>query len=177
MNGNDGERQPEGQRKLCTELKCEWCGEALTPKNRNGVPARFHKECSVKFHNNQKIKAVAMMNKRSARAQQRKSRRGQPVWNNQTTQRLCLDLIPAEDRPALLAQAAKNLNLTESPVLTVARQVGRICDMTIKQGQPSPFFSPEEIRVKAALATDPEEQLKLEAMLGVLEASLQEVAA
>lgn len=178
MEGLNTNNRSEGQLELCTESKCEWCEEDFTPKNRNGLAVRFcRKACSVAWHNNQKVKGAAMIKKKTEQKKARRKRLRKPIWNNQTTQRLCLDMIPADQRPALLAQAAKNLGLVESPVLTVARQVGAICDMTIKKALPSPFLSPNEIRLKAALETDPEKQLKLEAMLGVIEASMQEVAA
>ncbi|WP_447978092.1 hypothetical protein [Candidatus Nitrospira bockiana] len=164
-----GHRRSERQLEPGTRFICEQCRTEFQPKNRNGVKARFCKDaCRTAWKNGQRLQGAALLKKKAKGAKPRRS--NAPVFDRRVSQTIALNLIPAAERPALLAQAAERLGLTESPVLQAARAARRICDQTIAQGRPSPFKSPDEIRVMIEQTTDPERRLKLEAMLGVIEA-------
>jgi hypothetical protein len=107
----------------------------------------------------------------SAKLKAQKKSKTKLLTDNRVTQRIALELIPAADRPALLAEAANRLGLVESPVLTAARRVRTICDQTIAQGRPSPFKSATQIQALILQSTTPDSRLKLEVMLGVIEAA------
>src|SRR5574340_223782 len=95
----------EWQAEPCTETTCEQCEERFTPKSRNGVKVRFCcPKCSQDWHNGQRLKGAALLKMRKMTVQRRASPR-----------KTLIDLatIPEAARPALLAEAARRLGLSE----------------------------------------------------------------
>ena len=67
MSADRPMRQPAGQLERGTRLTCEQCRAEFTPKNRNGVPARYcSRKCLDADRNARRLKAAASLNQKKA---------------------------------------------------------------------------------------------------------------
>lgn len=74
MGGERGDRMPEGQMERGTTLACENCRGEFTPKNRNGVPARYcSRKCLDADRNARRLKGAASLNQKKTPTAPRKA--------------------------------------------------------------------------------------------------------
>jgi len=73
MGHDQADLTAAGQVERGTTLSCECCRGAFTPKNRNGVPARYcSRKCLDADRNARRLKAAASLNQKKAPKRPRK---------------------------------------------------------------------------------------------------------
>jgi len=148
---------------LSTESTCVWCDESFAPKNRNGIAARFcRKQCSVAWHNDQRLKGASMLKKKA----EKKLQNRMPPSVRKPQRLIDFDGIPPAEQAELLANMALEVGVSDGPTVTAARYAGKAIAICRERGLP--FKSRRECRGIIRAATDPVHRAKLEAMYDVM---------
>ncbi len=122
MSADRPMQQPAGQLERGTTLTCEQCRAEFTPKNRNGVPARFcSRKCLDGNRNARRLKAAAALTHKKARKP-----RGPSKHARQVSQVVFLALVPVEELAELLRQAAENLGITDRDQIAAAMRRAQV---------------------------------------------------